>query len=150
MDWLTWCSSTCTEEIQWNQSRNCHNRKVRGTFVLNTVFLRSFLTWLTSQETPCFPSRSKLVRTSSEVTGNKLNHSVVSIILNIANFPWLSCLCQNFHDLFQKEDLLFYHDVYFGPHDVYFEPHDVYFEPHDVYFGPHDVYFGPDKNFVGK
>ena len=36
------------------------------------VFLRSILTRLTSWETPYFPSQSKLFRTSSGVSGNKI------------------------------------------------------------------------------
>ena len=52
--------------------RNRHNRRVRGKYFLNTVFLRSFLTWLTSRKKPYFPSQLKLVRTSSGVNGNKI------------------------------------------------------------------------------
>ena len=72
LNWLTWQSTPCIEEIRWSQSRNRHNRKVRGTYFLNTVFLRSFLSLLTLRETPYFPSQSMLVRTSSGVSGNKI------------------------------------------------------------------------------
>ena len=72
LNWLTWCSTLCVEEIRWSQSRNRHKRKVRETYSLNMVFLRSFLTWLISRKTPYFPSQSKLVRTSSGVNHNKI------------------------------------------------------------------------------
>ena len=72
LNWLAWCSTPCIEDIQWSQSRNRHNRKVQGAYFLNMVFIRSFLTRLTSWETLYFPSQLKLARTSLGVTGNKI------------------------------------------------------------------------------
>ena len=71
LNWLTCHRSPCVEEIRWNQLRNRHNRKFRGTYFLNKVLLRSFLTLMTSRDTSYFSSQSKLLRTLSEVAGNK-------------------------------------------------------------------------------
>ena len=72
LNWLNWHSTPCAEEIRWSQSRNRHSRKFWGTYFLNTVFFISFLIQLTSQDTPYFPSQSKLVRISLGVNGNKI------------------------------------------------------------------------------
>ena len=53
----------------------------------------------------------------------KLNHSVVSIMLNIANFAWSGFPCQKFHDVLhissRRRFLLFHYSIDFGPHEKF-------------------------------
>lgn len=71
MTWLTWRRTPCLEQIQWSQSNYRHKRNVWGTYFLNTVFWKSFLTWLTSRDTSHILSQLKLVRTSLGINRNK-------------------------------------------------------------------------------